>query len=147
MLNLRRVVGIIAIIAVAGFVFISCEDGILGDITPNFPKELQGTWKGDDANGTLTIGSNTIDGDKNKAKTLAGQFDIYIAAALAGSLGGKHKVTFVIKDSKITVKGGASAVEGGTSGSLDVVYPYEIKGKVLTISTSDKQEMFTGEKQ
>jgi len=145
MLNLRRVVGIIAIIAVAGFMFIGCEDSILNEFTPNFPKNLQGTWVGDNDNGTLIIKKDSVEGDKGGASDFAGQINLYIAAGVSGALGLGPKVTFTITETRIAIK--MEKAIAGTDGQLDVIYPYTISGKVLTIKDTDDKIWFTGEKQ
>jgi len=144
MLNLRRVAGIIAAIAIIGFVFISCDSDILNISVPNFPKELQGTWVGDNDNGTLIIKKDSVEGDKGGALDFAGHINSYVAMGLAGSAGVGTKVTFKITNNKIIVTIDQSIVGTGTN---DVVYPYTISGKVLTIKDENDKIWFTGEKQ
>jgi len=144
MLNLRKVIGFIAIIAVAGFVFISCEGSILDEGKPNFPKAMQGTWKGDTENGTLTIKKDSVKGDKGKAETFAGQIDTYVGMGIGGLVLG-NKVTFNITNDKITVT--IETKIAGTSTKTDVVYPYTIINNVLTIKDTNDKVWFEGTKE
>ena len=149
MLNLRKIAGIIAIIAVVGFVFLSCEEDSGGSSDKlSFPKELQGVWEGDEDNGTLTITADSIEGDTGNASYLASELNMLALMASGGAAsvvpGYDYKITFTIKSGKITVKQKITYM--GQSYDEDVTLTYEIKDGVLTIKDEDGDVAFTGKK-
>jgi hypothetical protein len=129
-----RIAGIIAMVAMVGFLMVACDDGDDNKSSGGdaFAKELQGTWVGDEDNGTLIITAKSVDVEKqgySGAYTVASRIsslDI-MTAAFGGVKGDKGKIYYKM------------------SGDTTVVYTYSIAGSTLTIKDGDDVE-FVGTK-
>jgi hypothetical protein len=108
---------------------------------------IQGTWKGNDENGTLVITGGNItspDTEDTKAKSIASALSPWILAIAGGSAvqtGAEFSLT--ISDGKFTLK----LIAAGESFE-EVLYTYTIIGSTLTITgPHDNSVAFTGNKQ
>jgi hypothetical protein len=134
--------GIIAFIAVIGFSFVGCKEDAASENTVD--SSLHGTWKGDDANGTLTINKDGFTGvpEGSKAAEVASQV-LGMQLAVTGQEVLGNKASYTTNDGKIQWK-----MTVGGQDYTTLVYTYKIDGSTLTIyDGDDKSEAFKGTKQ
>jgi len=144
MKNTLKVLGIIALVAVIGFSMAACsDDDAGGGGGGSTDSALNGTWVGDEDNGTLTIDGDTFTGTpqysyaESVASTIAAVQMQVVGLSLQGD-----DASLEIKDGKITFK---SSLIGDKE-----VYTYKIEGSTLTISEPEDEGggvAFTGTKQ
>ena len=136
MKNLFKVFGIIALVAMIGFSFAACKGSRGGgatlkdeiDISVNDSK-LIGTWKGDDAHGTLIITANKI-GTTDKAFSRDEEDTTVAAVAVWGLKFMLSMFTNAGLSAGLKLESGKLyAVIGGNSEDLGV--PYTISGNTL----------------
>jgi hypothetical protein len=140
MKNLFKVLGIIALVAIIGFSFAACKGkdsggGIRGvtfkdeiDISVNDSK-LIGTWKGDDAHGTLIITANKI-GTTDKAFSRDEEDTTVAAVAVWGLKFMLSMFTNAGLKTQLKLESGKLyALIGDTSEDLGV--PYTVSGNTL----------------
>jgi len=145
MKNTFKVIGIIAMVALIGFSMVSCSDDSSsggGGGGGDFDSKIQGTWKGDDANGTLTITKDSFEGTPVGSSADSVASDILAKQmSAAGAMVSGAKISLTVKDGKIVYT---------INGNATTEYTYKVEDKTLTISRPEEDggtEVFKGDKQ
>jgi hypothetical protein len=157
MKNFWKLLGIIALVAVIGFGVVGCggdddDDGPDpgpgpgpgGSKNLSIASDFQGTWVGNEANGTLTVTSSSIQGTAmTKAYDVANTINTLIMMIETPNSGYKGSINASGKEIKATI-----SYMGNSS--TQTLYTYKVEGKTLTITDPEEEGedaiVFTGTK-